>query len=121
MPKSRRDRKVTLSKVKKRIGLETKQQLVTKVREAVDEHSRLFVFACDNMRNQHLKDVREQWKPSVFFLGKNRVMALALGRTEAEEYAENLHKVSMLLRDQRGLLFTSQSEEKVVYHSIVYF
>ncbi len=72
MPKSRRDRKVTLSKVKKRTGLETKQSLVSRVRSAVDEFQRLFVFSCDNMRNNHLKDVREEWKGSSFFLGKNR-------------------------------------------------
>ena len=47
-------------------------------------------------------------------MGKNRVMALALGRTEAEEYNDKLHRVSKLLRNQRGLLFTSQNEDKVV-------
>ncbi len=72
MPKSRRDRKVTLSKVKKKIGLETKQSLVTRLREAVDRHERLFVFSVESERNQHLKDIREQWKHSKFFLGKNR-------------------------------------------------
>jgi len=116
MPKSRRDRKVTLSKVQKRVGLEGKQELVSKIREAVDQHARAFVFKCDNMRNQHLKEVREKWKASdsAFFLGKNRVMSLALGRTPDEEHAENLHKLSALLRDQRGLLFTSRPEKEVV-------
>ena len=72
MPKSRRDRKVTLSKVKKRTGLETKQALVDRLRSAVDDKERIFVFSCDNMRNNHLKEVREKWKHSSFFLGKNR-------------------------------------------------
>ncbi len=114
MPKSKRDRKVTLSKVKKRTGLETKQALVERVRGSVDEHERLFVFAADNMRNNHLKEVRETWKHSTFFMGKNRVMSLALGRSEAEEYADNLFRVSKLLRDQRGLLFTSRPEREVL-------
>ena len=43
-----------------------------------------------------------------------RVMSLALGRSEAEEYAENLFQVSKLLRDQRGLLFTNKTEEEVI-------
>ena len=86
-----------------------------KIRGCVDEYPRLFVFSVDNMRNTHFKQIREQWKEhSIFFMGKNRVMALALGRTEAEEYNDKLHRVSKLLRNQRGLLFTSQNEDKVL-------
>ena len=40
MPKSRRDRKITLSQVKKKVGLESKQAIVEKVRSAVEEHAR---------------------------------------------------------------------------------
>ena len=46
------------------------------------------------MRNDRLKDVRMKWKDSRFFYGKNRVIQLALGRTEAEEYKERLHTIS---------------------------
>eukprot|EP00093_Oithona_nana_P000876 00876.XXX_1008_63_1 [CDS] Oithona nana genome sequencing. len=115
MPKSRRDRKIALSKTQKKIGLETKQAMVDKIRGAVDEYPRLFVFSVDNMRNTHFKHIREEWAShSKFFMGKNRVMALALGRTEAEEYNDKLHCVSKLLKNQRGLLFTSQNEDKVL-------
>jgi len=115
MPKSKRDRKIALSKTQKKIGLETKQAMVDKIRGAVDEYPRLFVFSVDNMRNTHFKTIREEWAShSKFFMGKNRVMALALGRTEAEEYNDNLNRVSKLLRNQRGLLFTSQNEDKVL-------
>ena len=41
-------------------------------------------------------------------------MALALGRSETEEYSDKLFKVSSLLRGQRGLLFTSQETQKVL-------
>ena len=40
--------------------------------------------------------MRSQWKESRFFYGKNRVMQLALGRSEAEEYKEGLHKVAQV-------------------------
>merc|ERR1712038_1884353 len=40
--------------------------------------------------------------------------ALALGRNESEEYSDKLHRVSQLLRNQRGLLFTSQTTEEVM-------
>ena len=89
--------------------------MVDKIRSCVDKYPRLFVFSVDNMRNTHFKQIREQWKEhSIFFMGKNRVMSLALGRTEEEEYNDKLHRVSKLLRNQRGLLFTSQNEENVV-------
>ena len=56
-----------------------------------EKYPRLFVFSVDNMRNLHFKDVREKWaKHSTFFMGKNRVMALALGRDESEEYSEKV-------------------------------
>ena len=41
-------------------------------------------------------------------------MSLALGRDEASEYNENLHKVSRLLRNQCGLLFTNQKKDSVM-------
>ena len=120
MPKSKRDRKVTLTKTSKKGGLEFKQGLIDRIRQCVDANSNLFVFSVDNMRNNHLKAVREAWKndkrKATFFMCKNRVMALALGREEAEEYNENLHKVARLLRGpNRGLMFTN---EGMVY---VYF
>ena len=61
----------------------------------MDDYPRLFVFTVENMRNIHFQQVREDWKShSKFFMGKNRVMALALGRNESEEYAD---KVSFFL------------------------
>lgn len=56
------------------------------------------MFSVDNMRNLHLKNVREMWKDhSKFFLGKNRVMALALGRNESEEYSDKVIKSEIVV------------------------
>jgi len=118
MPKSKRDRKVTLTKTSKKGGLEFKQGLIQRIRESVDTYSNLYVFSVDNMRNNHFKAVREAWKNenrrATFFMCKNRVMALALGREEAEEYNDNLHKVSKLLRGpNRGLMLTNEAQKVV--------
>ena len=57
----------------------------------MDTYPRLFVFSTDNMRNLHFQKVREMWKKhSTFIMGKNRVMSLALGRDEPEEYANKV-------------------------------
>ncbi len=46
------------------------------------------------MRNAKLKDLRSHWKDSRFFFGKNRVMQLALGRSDSDEYRIGLRYVS---------------------------
>jgi mRNA turnover protein 4 len=63
------------------------------------------------MRNARLKDVRGKWKRSRFFLGKNKVMAKALGKTPEEEYRAGLANVSKLVSGTVGLLFTNQDVE----------
>jgi len=113
MPKSKRDKKISLTRTKKK-GLESKQNLVEEMRKCVDDYARIFVFSVEHMRNNKLKDVRMQWRHSRFFLGKNKVMGLALGRSVEEEVADNLHKVTQSLSGQRGLLFTNQTKEEVL-------
>lgn len=75
-------------------GLDRKSSLLQDVRDCCDRYSYLFLFGVENMRNNKIKDVRSKWKDSRFFYGKNRVMQLALGRTEAEEYKNGLHLMS---------------------------
>lgn len=45
------------------------------------------------MRNTKLKDLRNDWKDSRFFFGKNKVMAVALGRTKSDEVEDQLNLV----------------------------
>jgi len=105
---------VTLTKVKRK-GKETKLKLAGEVRECVDSYKNLFAFSFDNIRNNKLAAIRTQFKSDGrFFLGKNKVMALALGRIAQEEYKENLHRVSKFLTGQCGLLFTNQPVDDVV-------
>ncbi|XP_031552981.1 mRNA turnover protein 4 homolog [Actinia tenebrosa] len=113
MPKSKRNKIVSLTRTKKK-GLETKSGLVKEVQDCIDEYKDIYVFSVENMRNSKLKDVREEWKHSRFFFGKNKVMIIALGKTPEDEYRENLHELSKRLKGQCGLLFTNQSKEDVV-------
>jgi len=113
MPKSKRDRKVSLTQTKKK-GLELKQTLMEKIRETCDQYARIFTFSVHNMRNVQLKDIRQKWNKSRFFFGKNKVMMLALGRTKEEEYKENLYKLTQNLQGQTGLLFTNAKEAEVL-------
>ncbi|XP_014785485.1 mRNA turnover protein 4 homolog [Octopus bimaculoides] len=113
MPKSKRDKKISLTRTVKK-GLEGKQQLIQNIQDSVDKYARIFIFSVENMRNVQLKTIRYEWRHSRFFFGKNKVMALALGKSIETEYRENLHKLSAQLRGQAGLLFTNKTKEEVL-------
>lgn len=113
MPRSKRNRQVSLTRTKKK-GLEHKRDLIQEVRDAFEKYNKVFVYSVSNMRNSKLKDVRQEWKDSRFYFGKNKVMSVALGRFIDEDHRENLHKVSERLRGQCGLFFTNAPKEKVL-------
>ncbi|TXG53910.1 hypothetical protein EZV62_019166 [Acer yangbiense] len=113
MPKSKRDRPITLSKTKKK-GKEHKESIVNSIRDAAEKYSSIFVFSFENMRNLKFKEFREQLKTtSRFFLGSNKVMQVALGRSASDEIRVGLHKVSKLLRGDSGLFLTNMPREEV--------
>ncbi|XP_064392229.1 mRNA turnover protein 4 homolog [Halichondria panicea] len=113
MPKSKRNRIVTLSKTRSK-GHELKGALLQEVRDCCDKYAHLFVFNIDNMRNAKLKDLRTHWKDSRFFFGKNRVMQLALGRSDSDEYRTGLRFVSEELKGSVGLFFSNGDKTSVV-------
>lgn len=112
MPKSKRDRTVSLT-VTKRKGLEFKQNLITEIRESLDSYENLFVISMFNQRNLFLKELRAKWSDSKFMFGKNKVISLALGRSVESEYKDSLHKVTPHLFGSIGLLFTNKSKKEV--------
>jgi len=120
MPKSKRNRLVSLTQTRKKPFGETKASLVNEIHECADEYARIFVFRVDNMRNAKLKELRTEMRFSRFFFGKNKIMSIALGRTESEEYKEGLAKISSALSGQCGLLFTNQTRDEVVKYFDTY-
>ncbi|OAD52222.1 mRNA turnover protein 4 like protein, partial [Eufriesea mexicana] len=104
---------VSLTKTTKK-GLILKQQIVEDVRNCVEKYARIFILSVHNMRNNKLKDLRLEWKDSRFFFGKNKVIALALGKLPENEVANGLHKLSLALRGQCGLLFTNRNKKEVL-------
>ncbi|OIW13613.1 hypothetical protein TanjilG_07955 [Lupinus angustifolius] len=113
MPKSKRNKQVTLSKTKKK-GRDHKEGIVNSIKDAAEEYNSVYVFSFENMRNQKLKEFRDQLKSnSRFFLGSNKVMQVALGRSPSHELKPNLHKLSKLLRGDAGMVFTNLPKEEV--------
>eukprot|EP00741_Cyanophora_paradoxa_P008968 tig00001415_g8681.t1 len=113
MPKSRRNLKVSLTQTEKK-GRERKEDLVERIRACIEEFSNIWVFSFENMRNAKLKEVRDRLKPSRFFLGKNKVMQLALGKSEEDEQRTGLSELGKRVTGQCGLFFTNMSKEEVL-------
>jgi len=112
MPPSRRNKVVALSNTSKK-GKEHKTKIIEQLRKSLEEYKYVYVFSIFNSRGQQLKDVRTEWRTSRFYFGKNKVMQIALGKTEEDEYKEKLHLLSENIVGNCGLFFTNESEEKV--------
>ena len=85
------------------------------------------------MRSNHFKDVRLHFRGNKnnsnamndndddddanaegrIFLGKNKLLQIALGRTPEDEYSDNLHKLSKSLSGSVGILCTNQNAPDV--------
>lgn len=95
------------------MGRESKQKLLETIRKQVDNYENIYLFRTSNMRNTLLKRLREQWRDSRFFMGRQKIAQVAFGRTESEEYADGLSKVAAALKGNIGLLFTNRPHSEV--------
>ena len=109
MPKSRRDKPLALTKTKKH-GRASKERLVEDIRECVASYSSVYVFEVENMRNVKLKELREEWGGSRFFLGKNRVMQLALGKSRDDEPKQGSSKLTPVSSSSCSSIALNQPE-----------
>ena len=113
MPKSKRNKVVALTKVKQR-GRAGKEDLIGKIREAVDEYRNAYVVSFTNIRSGPFKVIAKQWREdSRFFLGKNKVMQVALGKAPEDEPADNTHLLSRYMRGQVCLLLSNKGKEAI--------
>lgn len=49
-----------------------------------------------------------------FFFGKNKVMVVALGKGETDEYKDNLHKVRKIIRSDARIENTAYKKQQIV-------
>lgn len=105
---------VSLTKTNKK-GKLLKQQIFEDIRNCATKYKRIFLISVENMRNNKLKDLRNELKDSRFFFGKNKVIAIALGRTPENEVTKGINVLSNELIGQCGLLFTNRKTKEVIY------
>ena len=89
-----------------------KGKLMDQIRQCATEYSHVYVFRVRNMRNVFFKNLRTSTEGR-YFIGKNKVMALALGQTESSECVAGASLVARMLKGDRGLLFTNDDPEKI--------
>ncbi|VDP38445.1 unnamed protein product [Soboliphyme baturini] len=107
MPKSKRDKEVSLTKVKKK-GRLMKENLMKEVRKLVDLYSNIVVFTVHNSRSSRLAELRKHFSDDRFLFGRNKVIAAAFGKTSKDECHLNLSKVGKQLIGQCGIMFTNR-------------
>jgi mRNA turnover protein 4 len=113
MPRSKRNKVVVLTATQAK-GREQKEELVTKIREAVGAFPNVYTFTLHNSRTNILQNIREDLRSdSRIFMGNNKVMQIALGRDADTSAAPNLYKLSKFLNGLSGLLFTNRSKKDV--------
>lgn len=113
MPKSKRNRLVSLTRTKK-VGKDAKNAHIDSIRSALEEYDHVFVVRYDNMRSTKIREVRKDFRESKLYLGKNTISKVALGKNLEEEVKDNLHNLCTHLEGNSGLLFTSRNKKDVI-------
>ena len=111
MPKSRRDKVISLTQTKKK-DREWKGGLIEQIREALETYQSVFVFRCTNLRNNAFKELKaELSETSRFFMGSNKVIQVALGKGPEDEQRDGLHQLSEHVRGHAGVVFTDLTKD----------
>lgn len=95
MPRTKRNKLVSLTKTPKRNTRDAKAGHMDAIQRAAAEYPTCVVFLMTNQRTSYLQEVRSLWKEnSQLFVGKNRVVAKALGVDQQSEVRTGLSGIS---------------------------
>jgi mRNA turnover protein 4 len=104
---------VSLTQVKKK-DRGWKEGLVSQIQQNLDNYPSVFLLRYENFRNEAFKNLREKIRDtSTFCLGSNKVLKVAIGKSDAEEYKTNLHLLANDIRGNSALLFTKLPQADV--------
>lgn len=112
MPKSKRNKVISLTKVKKK-PREEKDKHIEDIRTCCVKYSRVFLISIENERSTFMQEVRQKLRPGRLMCAKNKVMQVALGMTPSEECQDNVHKIANRIAGPCGLLFTDMEPVQV--------
>jgi mRNA turnover protein 4 len=113
MAKNKRNKVVPLTKTTKKEH-DKKSQLVEKVHKYIDQYEYCYAFNYKNMTNFPMQELRKYYEESKFLVGKNKVLQVALGRTEEDSYRLNSYHLSNYLKGNCGLFFTNYEPDHII-------
>jgi mRNA turnover protein 4 len=116
MAKSKRNRVVPLTKVNKKDKVSSikKAALVKSIETHLQDSEYCYVFRYKNMTTVPMQELRNYWNTSKFMIGKNKVLQVALGKSEDEEPKLNSHKLAGYLKGNCGLFFSDKDHDLVL-------
>lgn len=113
MPKSKRNKIVHLTQVKKK-GKDHKEDLMKQVEQYIAQFKRVFIFDFDQTKSDRIMNLRLKLKDiGRIFAGRNSLVSLTLkqvGTKTNTDFDELIQQVA----GHRGLLFTDISSEKLM-------
>uniref|UniRef100_A0A7S1XBV9 Ribosome assembly factor mrt4 n=1 Tax=Compsopogon caeruleus TaxID=31354 RepID=A0A7S1XBV9_9RHOD len=116
MPKAKRNRIVTLSKLSGRgISRDVKGKVIERVRQLLDDFPRIYVFRVENMRTTAMTALRAELRADTrFFLGRNKVMQVAVGKDPASEHLSGSSELGPFLKTGNGVFGTTKEHKDVL-------
>ena len=113
MAKNKRAKVVALTKVKK-AGRAGKEQLVERIQQSIEDYKYHYVVSFENIRAGPFKQLAHKLKSDTkFFLGKNKVVHVALGKSPETESADNLHLLLKYMRGQVCLVLSNKTKKEL--------
>jgi len=112
MPKSKRAKQISLTKVKKK-DRSLKDGHIEEIREASGKYKTALLIRVENERNQFIKEVKRKLHPGRLFYGKNKLMQHALGMSPQNECQDGIHKLADRIAGHAAILFTDTPVVKV--------
>lgn len=113
MPKSKRNKIVHLTQVKKK-GKDHKEDLIKQLEENVAKFERVFVFDFDSVKSDRIMSLRVKLKEhGRIFAGRNSLATVTL-RTIGTRTRTDFGELVEQIVGHRGLLFTDLQRDKLV-------
>ncbi|CAD7944279.1 unnamed protein product [Amoebophrya sp. A25] len=110
MPRSKRNKVIALTKVKKGDNKERKDGLIERIQDAVEKYQHVMLLRVENQKNELVKQVRQKFKSNgLVFMGNNNVMRLALGTDSDSEIADKIAHLGEKIGGECALLCTDAS------------
>ena len=114
MPKSKRNKVIPLSKVSKKGPSDRKVKLVARIHKLLKDYKYCYAFTYKNMTHMGMDALKGYFNDSIFIVGKNKVIQVALGKPDDKEPKENSSKLSEFLKGNCGLFFSNKEPDDII-------